>query len=99
MQKKRKAAVICITETWFNESHTDDSLKIEGYSLLRNDRNSHAGGVCAYIREDLSYKRMSDLTTSVQEDIWFELLLPKSKPLYIGVLYRTEKNKNCFNIL
>ena len=25
--------------------------------------------------------------------------MPKSKPLYIGVLYRTENNKNCFNIL
>ena len=66
---------------------------------MRNDRQSHAGGVCAYIREDLSYKRRFDLNNPDQEDIWFELLLPKSKPLYIGVIYRPDRNKNCFNYL
>ena len=97
--KKSKAAVICVTESWLDESHPDASVYIEGYSLLRNDRQSYGGGVCAYIREDLSYKRRIDLNNSDQEDIWFELLLPKSKPLYIGVIYRTDGNKNCFNSL
>ena len=27
------------------------------------------------------------------------MLLPKSKPLYIGVIYRTDRNNNCFNSL
>ena len=29
---------------------------IDGYNLIRRDRDGHAGGVCAYIREDLAYK-------------------------------------------
>ena len=98
MLKKSRAAVIGVTESWLNESHTDESVKIEGYTLIRNDRQSHAGGVCAYIREDISYNR-SDLTTADQENIWFEILLPKSKPLYVGIIYRTERNQNCFNVL
>ena len=67
--KKSRAAVIGVTESWLNESHTDESVKIEGYTLIRNDRQSHAGGVCAYIREDISYNRGSDLTTTDQENI------------------------------
>ena len=97
--KKSRAAVIGVTESWLNESHTDESVKIEGYTLIRNDRQSHAGRVCAHIREDISYNRRSDLTTTDQENIWFEILLPKSKPLYVGIIYRTERNQNCFNVL
>ena len=25
--------------------------------------------------------------------------MPKSKPLYVGIIYRTERNQNCFNVL
>ena len=97
--KHSNAAVICITESWLNDSHTDASVSIDGYSLLRRDRLSHGGGVCAYIREDIAFNPRNDLASEDQEDLWFEILLPKSKPLYVGAIYRTDKNKNCFNSL
>ena len=31
--KKTNAAVIAITETWLDDSHTDDSVSIEGYII------------------------------------------------------------------
>ena len=97
--KKSNAAVICITESWLSDYHTDNSVRIEGYSLLRKDRPSHGGGVCAYIRDGIGYNPRNDLSCENQEDLWFEILLKKSKPLYIGVIYRTDKNKICFNKL
>ena len=77
--KKTRAAVIAITETWLDESYPDDSVKIEGYNIIRRDRAGFAGGVCAYIREDLAYNHRTDLNNINMEDLWLEILLPKNK--------------------
>ena len=86
------AAVIGITETWLDSSYTDASVAIDGYNLIRRDRDGHAGGVCAYIRDDLAYNERKDFNNSDLEDLWFEILLPKSKPLYVSICYRTNTN-------
>ena len=92
ISKRTNAAVIAVSETWLDDSYPDDSVKIEGYNLIRRDRLGHAGGVSAYIRGDLAYNTRTDLNNVETEDLWFEILLPKSKPLYIGVFYRTNEN-------
>ena len=97
--KHSKAAVIAISETWLDDTYTDACVNIDGYNIVRRDREGHAGGVCAYIREDLAYNTRSDLCNPDLEDLWFEILLPKSKPLYIGVCYRTNDNTKCFECL
>ena len=73
--------------------------KAEGYNIIRRDRESHAGAVCAYIREDLSYNIRSDLNNPDLEDLWFEIRLKKSKPLFTGVCCRTNNNTKCFECL
>ena len=99
ISKNTNAAIIAITETWLDESYTDDSIKIEGYNIIRRDRDGHAGGVCAYIREDLAYNYRTDLNSVDLEDLWLEILLPKSKPLYVGVCYRTNNNTHFLECL
>ena len=99
LAKQSNAAAIAITETWLDDKYTDACVSIDGYNLIRRDRDGHAGGVCAYIREDLAYNDRSDLNNPGLEDLWFEILLPKSKPLYIGVCYRTNNNTKCFTCL
>ena len=42
---KFKAAVIAITETWLDSSFPNNSIKIEGYNIIRRDRQTHMGGV------------------------------------------------------
>lgn len=37
--------VICISETWFNESIEDGLVDLKPYNLLRSDRPTHGGGV------------------------------------------------------
>ena len=67
--------------------------------MIRRDREGHAGGVCAYIRDDLAFNVRQDLNNSDLEDLWLEILLPKSKPLYIGICYRTNNNNKFLDCL
>ena len=93
------AAVIAITETWLDDSYTDDSVSIDGYSIRRRDREGHAGGVCIYIRNDIAFNLRIDLHNDDLEDLWVEILLTNSKPIYVGVCYRNDKNNKLLRCL
>lgn len=85
---KSKASVIAIYETWINNSVTDSEISIEGYHVLRKDRNRSGGGVCVYIRPYLAFARRTDIDNDNLESLWLELYLPKIKPIIVGVCYR-----------
>lgn len=38
-----KADIICLTETWLSSSINDSLITLEGYNILRNDRNRNGG--------------------------------------------------------
>ena len=99
LAKNSRSAVIGVSETWLDSSHTDSSISIDGYTVIRRDRDGHAGGVCLYIREDIPYRTRLDLCNNDLEDLWVEILLPKSKPIYVCVCYRNEQNKNLLKSL
>jgi hypothetical protein len=40
---------ICIVETWLNGDILDNELCIEGYDIIRLDRNRHGGGFLIYV--------------------------------------------------
>lgn len=46
---KSKASVIAVSKTWIDNSVTNSEISIEGYHILRKDRNRSGGGVCVYI--------------------------------------------------
>lgn len=48
--------VICISETWLNESISDNLVSLNGYKLFRSDRKELGGGVSIYIRDCISCK-------------------------------------------
>ena len=96
---KIKPAVICISETWLDPSATKKSIEIDNYNVERNDRTTRCGGVCAYIRSDLSYNHKVELQNNDLEDLWLELLLPNTKPIYIGTCYRAPNNNNIIECL
>ena len=61
--------MLAISESWLDSSHTDESVKIEGYNVIRRDRLTHAGGVCVYIREDIVFNQRPDLQNQQLEDL------------------------------
>ena len=51
-----------------------------------------------YIREDLAFNPRTDLQNKNLEDIYLEILLPKTKPIIVGSCYRApENNKDHFD--
>ena len=91
--------MLTISESWLDQSHTDNSVAIEGYNVIRRDRDTHAGGVCMYVREDLSFNQRPDLQSQHLEDLWIELLLPRNKPIIVGTCYRAPKNNQVIECL
>ena len=80
---KTNAAVICLSETWLDDSITDSEISIDGYCLVRRDRNKSGGGVCMYIRNVISFSPRIDLDIDGLEVFFCDILLPKSKPIVI----------------
>ena len=84
---KSNAAVIGITESKLNDSVFDSEVKIEGYEIERADRNRRGGGGACYIRKNISYNRIEPFSQDV-ENVFLEILLPKTKPFIVGIFYR-----------
>ena len=94
-----KATCICVTETWLDDSVPDSEIQIDNYCILRKDRNRRGGGVCVYIRKDFSFNQRCDLDNSNLEAVWFEILLPKTRPILCGSLYRPPSQHNFYSVL
>ena len=91
--KSKSLAIIAFTETWLNDSMNDEEINIDGYKVVRRDRSSGpGGGVCLYIRNDIAFNINVDMQTDVTESLWINVLLPRSRPIVVGVLYRPPKN-------
>jgi exonuclease III len=52
----KSPTIICITETWLNESVDSSLIRIPGYSLSRSDRcTRRGGGAAVYIKSNLHF--------------------------------------------
>ena len=75
-----KPAILGITESKLDSSVSDQEVNISGYSILRSDRNRNGGGVACYIRADLCFNRRNVFSNTI-EHVFFDLLIPKVKPI------------------
>ena len=80
-------SVLGITETKLDNTGSNGELKIDGYNLLRSDRNKNGGGVACYIKNNIAHNRHSNISENI-ENIVLDILLPKSKPIIMGIIYR-----------
>ena len=72
-------AVITISETWLDNSINSTKVAIEGYNLIRRDRDRQGGGVCAYIRNGIAFKERFDLDNASLECLWFEIFITENQ--------------------
>ena len=79
--------IICFSETKLDESITDGEIGIENYSCVRKDRNRNGGGVACFIHKSIAFEVRSDFSDDF-ENIFIDILLPKTKPILLGVAYR-----------
>ena len=79
--------ILGITESKLDSSVTNAEVNINGYSIIRNDRNRNGGGVACYIRNDLCFNIKNIFSNSI-EHVFFKILIPKVNPIAIGIFYR-----------
>ena len=86
--------VISFSETKLDYSHTDAEIKIENYSCVHKDRNRYGGGVACYVHKSIAYDVSSDFSDDF-ENIFIDILPPKTTPILLGVVYRPPTD-TCF---
>ena len=79
--------VIGILESKLDRSITNSEILIDNYDLLCCDRNKNGGEFACYIRNDLSYTQ-KNLYPNDTENVFFEIHLPKTKPITVGIVYK-----------
>lgn len=57
VQTWKRGSVLTLSETWLDSSVDDGEVAIEGYTVIRRDRNRHGGGVPVYIPTDMKPTR------------------------------------------
>ncbi len=87
--------ILCISESWLNQSVPDHMVGINGYNLIRSDRTRESGkltggGLIIYYKKELNVTCLEELTicTPNIETLWVKLQLKQSRPQYIGLVYR-----------
>ena len=90
--KRAKAAVIGISKSKLDSTVLDSEIYIENYEILQFNRNRHRVGVACYIRSDISYKVIFFLPNGI-ESITFDILMPHTKPITIGIIYRPQNHR------
>ena len=89
------ADIICLCETWLDESTPQNCTLLNGYNLIRKDRNDkfkekyskgHAGGVAILHKKQIQIEKMNELNDDVEEILWIRV---KAKPSFLlSVIYK-----------
>ena len=94
MLKSYEFDIISLTETWLltNNQHQLDYVIITGYrSIFKHCNNKRGGGVCFYIKDNISFKTRTDLTKNIvnMEVTFIELHGRNKNTLYlVEVVYQ-----------
>jgi len=82
--------IICITESWMNDSLGEDEIKLDGYTLFRRDRevNCKGRGVLLYVRDILRPVHV-EWKNAFPEQVWCKIKGRGNNNLFVGVCYRT----------
>lgn len=80
--------ILAINETKLDKTYSDGQLMIEGYNLIRRDRDSRGGGVCFYVRDSINFARKSELEDDNLELLALEIKNPNSLPFLVLTWYR-----------
>ena len=96
--KRTKAAMTGISESKLDSTVLDWEIYTDYYEILHFNRNQHGEGVTCYIRSEISYKLNSLLPNEI-ENIPFDILMPHTKPITVGIIYRSQISLHSFIFL
>ena len=89
--------IVCITETWLDDSVPTNSCTPTGYKAIRKDRSNEykqkygrnkGGGIAIYFKDHLKVEKKDYLSDAIEEILWVQV---KAKTSFmLGVVYRAE---------
>ena len=85
--RSSNAAVIGITETKLDNTVYDSEVTVDGYNIAQNGRDRNGRIVACYIRKNIFFNRKACISDNI-ENIFTDLLLPKRKPISVGIIYK-----------
>ena len=68
--------ILAINESKIDDSILDNEININGYNIVRKDRNRSDGGVVLYIRDTISFSERKDLVPESLGMICIEVRWP-----------------------
>lgn len=80
--KHLKVGVICFTESWLDDTVSDEEIAINNYNIVRKDRSRKGGGVCVYVHFNVAFNIREDLASDL-EIVSMDICLPKNKTHFI----------------
>ena len=80
--------IVSLNETMLDDSIPDNEIYLNGYDLIRKDRNRNGDGVAIYVRSIIDYKLRINLMADDLETITVEISKPRSKSFLINTWYR-----------
>jgi len=86
-----KIDILAINETKLDSSISNSEINIPGFEIARRDRavnGRSGGGVCFYVRTNINFEIMSDLSDERLELITIEIAMPCSNPYLVSTWYR-----------
>ena len=91
--------VFALTETKIDSSFPNAQFSVENFTIHRNDRNSHGGGIICYVRSDIPHRRRHDIESKVvlnqgTEMLVIEMQIYRQEKWFLNVLYKPPKVKD-----
>jgi exonuclease III len=96
----REFEILALNQTRLDDSIQNGTVDIDGYDIVRLDRNRFGGGVCFYVRNSINYIVRDDLLTKELEILTLEIRKPFTKPFLITTWYRPPNlSRDCLSTL
>ena len=86
---------IAVSETKLDNTVYDSEVAIDGYNILQCDRNRNNADVAYYFRNSICFDLKTCLCTNI-ENIFIDLLFPKTKPITTGIIYKPPNQTKIF---
>ena len=90
--------VIGITETKLDNLIGDSEIYIDRYFVIRHDRNRKGGGAICYVTNKICYNTKNCISNE-KENIFITLLIPKTKSITVGIVYKPPDQTRFLEIL
>ena len=65
--------MLALNESKLDENDSDQMLSLNGYTIVRRDRDKRGGWICVYVRGAISFKRLYELEDENLELIPLEI--------------------------